>query len=204
MERITAKSFLRVSCGRKKRHWTPDVAQLKSCLLSTDKKALNQRLKRCVFIYKEFGPPVDMLIIGGIPAMFAIHELKAAFINGCDMATVLLAQSFIEHSLGGSFMMMGEECITERGFSELIKNALQNGQINPKLAASLHKLRKLRNPYVHPNSGLSSRTYMGRLLDQRKCEPKKLAERDAKHAIKVVVDFIRSNSQDWNPNSKPE
>jgi hypothetical protein len=185
----------------KRRHWVPpEIIQLKNNILSTDKKTLSRRLRRYVFIYKEFGPPVDMLLVGGIPSMFAINELKSAFFNGLDMATILLAQSFIEHSLGGSFIMIGEDKVAESGFSELIDNALHKGQISKKLAVKLHELRKIRNPYTHPKSGLSLRSYMGHLMHRKKyLLPECLAERDAKRAIKIVVDFIRNGSPNWHP-----
>ena len=52
------------------------------------------RIERCRFLWEEFGPPADMLLIGGIPAMFALDELKRSYVYGNFMATVLLAFPF--------------------------------------------------------------------------------------------------------------
>jgi len=53
-------------------------------------------MERWRFLWEEFGPPVDMLLIGGTPSMFALDELKRSYFYGNFMATVLLAQVFIE------------------------------------------------------------------------------------------------------------
>ncbi|MBW4516301.1 MAG: hypothetical protein KME11_13895 [Timaviella obliquedivisa GSE-PSE-MK23-08B] len=85
---------------------------IKNNNLSTER----ERLERYKFIWEEFGAPTDMLLAGGIPAIFALNEMKIAFINGQYMATVLLAQVFIEHSLGGYFATSDNTAISAKVF----------------------------------------------------------------------------------------
>jgi len=177
----------------------PNNETLLKHVLLGDKQTLTHRLRNYKSICKEFGPPTDMLLVGGIPAMFAIHELKTSYINGCYMATILLAQSFIEHSLGGSFLMSGDDAIVKKGFATLIKEGLSVGQIDEKLAKKLHDLRKMRNPYTHPNPGVTPRSYMGRMKEKETYKPEILAKQDANLAIQIVVDFLRYGSPDWKP-----
>lgn len=179
----------------------PNDETLSKDILSGDKYTFNKRLERYKFIRKEFGPPVDMLLVGGIPAMFAIQELQFSYINALYMSTILLAQSFIEHSLGGSFLMSGDDDIVEKGFSKLIDKALETNQIDQKLAGKLHELRKMRNPYTHPNPGITPRSYMGRMKEKDNYEPEILAEQDARFAIQIVIDFLRYGSKNWTPNN---
>lgn len=177
----------------------PNKNILRNHILTSDKQSLDHRLERYKFVYKEFGPSVDMLLVGGIPAMFAIHELKLSYIDGCYMATVLLTQSFIEHSLGSFFLMSGDDKTVKKGFANLINEALSIAQIDNELAKKLHELRKMRNPYTHPNPGITSRSYMGRMKEKATYDPETLAEQDAKLAIQIVVDFLRHGSPDWLP-----
>jgi len=177
----------------------PDNKLFKKYIFLGDKKSLRHRLKNHKFIWREFGPPIDMLLVGGIPSMFAIRELKTAYINGCYMATILLAQAFIEHSLGGAFLMGGCDSIVEKGFAMLIKEALVTGQISKELSKEFDELRKMRNPYIHPNPGLTSRSHMGRMKKKETWDPEILAEQDAKRAIEIVVDYLRHGSPDWKP-----
>lgn len=157
------------------------------------------RVDRLRFLWEEFGPPAGMLLVGGIPSMFALDELKRSYIYGNFMATVLLAQSFVEHSLGGSYSMAGKDKIANQGFAALIDSALNDGQLTGELAQTLHQLRKMRNPYIHFIGGAGAKSYMGRLFKQEVVSPEDLVVKDAKFAIRAVVDYLRHGSPNWNP-----
>ena len=153
-----------------------------------------------MFLWEEFGPPADMLLVGGIPAMFALEELKRSYAYGNFMAVVLLAQIFIEQSLGGGYSVAGKDDIAESGFASLIEIAIKDGHITSQLATALHSLRKIRNPYTHHIGGTGKRSYMGRIAEASFTAPEDLVVEDAKSAIRAVVDFLRHSSPDWNPN----
>jgi len=91
--------------------------------------------------------------------MFALDELKRSYIYGNFMATVLLAQSFVEHSLAASYYMAGKDKMAKQGFAGLIDSALKDGQLTGHLAETLHQLRKMRNPYIHFIGGAGPRSY---------------------------------------------
>jgi len=139
-----------------------------------------------------------MLLLGGVPAMLSIQELQRSYISGNFLAVVLLAQVFIEHSLGGEYGLRNEDDIVEGGLARLITQAGEDGIISPSLAKTLHELCKMRNPYTHPHGGVTARTYLKRLLDDGP-EPFALAERDARQAIEAVVDLLRERSPNWKP-----
>ncbi len=159
------------------------------------------RVERYRFLWEEFGPPANMLLIGGITSMFALDELKRSYAYRSFMATVLLAQVFIEQSLGGSYSLAGKDDMADEGFRGLLNAALQDGRITPDLAERLHRLRKVRNPYTHHIGGVGKRSYMGRLAETEFTAPEDLVVEDAKFAIRAVVDFLRHESPDWNPNN---
>lgn len=175
-------------------HWlweAPEIEQLERELEGEDEATRAVRAERLQFIQEEFGPPADMLLGGGIPAMFALREMTHAFVVGNFMATILLAQVFVEHSLGGSFILAGDDDTATEGFARLTKKSLLDGSITPALAKKLDELRKMRNPYTHPNPGATPRSHMGRMMEQKMYDPEQLAEKDAHVAIQIVVDFLR-------------
>lgn len=195
-----------------RKHWKlPLESELRKDIDDFHQNSTENQLKRYKFLWQEFGPPTDMLLIGGVPAMFALNELKLSFIKGNFLACVLLAQTFIEQSLGGSFIIAGQDRIAESGFYQLIENARYDDFISEDLAKSLHQLRLMRNPYVHPQAGIGPRTYMQRLLNEfttsdNGITPEDLAQKDAETAIKIVVDFLRESSRSsghpWEPPPK--
>ena len=157
------------------------------------------RVQRYSFLWEEFGPPADVLLVGGITSMFALDELKRSYAYGNFMATVLLAQVFIEQSLGGSYSLAGNDAVAEKSFADLVDAALQDGRITPPLAETLHGLRRIRNPYTHHIGGFGKRSYMGRLVEAEFTAPEDLVVEDAKFAIRAVADYLRNGTPDWNP-----
>jgi len=122
----------------------PKWEQLVDEVRSHDETTPKERVDRYKFVLEEFGPPVDMLPVGGIPAMFAIYELKRSFVvAGNYLATILVAQVFIEHSLGGTVILAGNDKIAEIGFATLIDISAQKGITTADLAHRLHELRKM-------------------------------------------------------------
>ena len=164
-----------------------------------ERETLSYRAERYRYLWEQFGPPADMLLVGGIPAMFALEELKRSYAYGNYMATVMLAQAFVEQSLGGMYTMAGRDEVVAKGFAALIDQALQDTQITKQVADDLHALRKMRNPYTHHTIGTGKRTYMGRLMESAPIAPEDLVLEDAKSAIRAVVDYLRNGSPDWNP-----
>ena len=95
--------------------------------------------------------------------------------------------------------MAGRDDIAEKGFAGLVDAAIEDGQITAELAEKLHRLRRMRNPYTHHTGGIGKRSYMGRLVKPEFIAPEDLVVEDAKFAIRVVVDYLRHGSSDWNP-----
>jgi hypothetical protein len=174
----------------------PDADTLRQELAEGEAATINYRVERGSFLWAEFGPPADAFLISGIPSMFALDELKRSFIYGNFMATVMLCQAFAEMSLGGMYSLSGNDTIAKKGFKALIEQASTDGHIPATLAAKLHALRTVRNPYLHSNY----QGYLNRLRDARSA-PEDLVVEDAKEAIRTVVDYLRHNSPGWHPQS---
>ena len=180
----------------------PPHQSLMEELANYDYNSLDERTKRHEFIWSEFGPPVDMLVTGGIPAMFALHELMSSYIYGNFLACVLVAQVFAEHSLGSKFLAQGGESVVNQGFGKMIEVAGKREMISENITERLHDLRNMRNPYVHPRIGLHEKGYMWRLV-QHNVDPEQLAQTDAEEAIRIIVDYLRAETKaaghPWEP-----
>jgi hypothetical protein len=139
-----------------------------------------------------------MLLVGGVPAMFAINEMKHSFLFGNYLATIVVAQVFVEHTLGASFAMAGDDKTANAGCARLIDESVKRGWLDGAIANRLHELRVMRNPYTHSRSGVPN-SYMNRLRDSATYDPHELAEADAREAIRIIVDWLRDGSPDWAP-----
>lgn len=177
----------------------PSEEYLRRSIEDGEQSTIEYRIDRLKFLWEEFGPPADMLLFGGIPSMFALDELKRSYIYGNFMATVLLSQSFVEHSLGAHYYMAGDAKTANLGFKALIDVSFKDGILDESLANLLHELRQIRNPYIHFVGSEGQRSYMGRLGKRSVFSPEDLAVEDAQFAIKAAVDYLRSGSPNWNP-----
>ena len=153
---------------------TPSDDYFRRHITEGEGSTVQYRVERYRFLWEEFGPPADMLLIGGIPSMFALDELKRAYVYGSFMAAVLLAQAFIEQSLGGMYSFAGDDKKASKSFAKLIDASRDDEHITQDMADALHRLRKMRNPYMHHAAGLGSRSYMGRLAENAFMAPEDL------------------------------
>jgi hypothetical protein len=193
-----------------RKKWSlPPEEELNSHLEGYYHESFDERLERYKFLWQEFGPPTDMLLDGGFQAFLALNEIKLCYIEGFYLAVVLLAQIFIENSLGGSYIIGGDDEIAEKGFKKLIDKALADRLIDDELAAKFQELRKMRNPYVHPKSGDGAGTFMGRIVEKSKAGKayeslEKFAKDDADQAVQTVVDFLRFSTERGEEDSESQ
>jgi hypothetical protein len=178
----------------------PPDDELKKQIEEQDSASADERIERYKFIWSEFGPPAEMLLVGGASAALALDEIKLCYIEGCYLACVLLSQLFIENSLGGSYILSGDEKAAEKGFAQLIDRALADNYIDSDLAIRLHELRQMRNPYTHPKAGAGSGTLIKRMVDRYNSGQSyeshvDFAGEDAKIAVAILVDFLRDGSR---------
>ena len=139
-----------------------------------------------------------MGLIGGIGAMFAYPELQSSFLNGNYMATIFCCQTFAEHSLAGGYALNGQDELVESGFKKLIDQSLADGTISALIAERLHELREMRNPYTHPRIIQKWQSLLDRVVAS-KSDPYSMAEKDARDAIQILVDFLRHGCPSWTP-----
>lgn len=163
-----------------------------------DASSRTARLGRLEFLIAEFGPPADMMLIGGIGAMFAIQELQSSFLSGNYMATIFCCQTFVEHSLAGGYALSGQDALVESGFKKLIDQSLADGTISAGIAERLHELREMRNPYTHPRVIQKRQSLLDRIVATTG-DPHSMAEKDARDAIQIVVDYLRYGCPSWTP-----
>ena len=181
----------------------PPDPTLRSELLEGDSATIGERVERYRFLREELGPPAGMLFWGGLPAMIAFHELQRSFVEGNLIATVVMSQTFIEHSLGASFSMSGEDSVVKSGFANLTRTSHDRDHISADVAGALDELRRMRNAYSHPQPGFTARSYMARLKEYG-YDPEELAVRDARRAIEIVADYLRDQSPNWTPENQDD
>lgn len=161
----------------------------------------NDRVARLKFLAAEFGPPTDMLLTGGFGSLLANHEMRWTFVEGHFLATVLVAQVFVEQLLGGRLILAGEDEAAEGGLSRIARRSCELGLLGTYVTDRVLELHRMRIAYGHAHVGLKSRSLMKRFLDQNGTDIWEFSEADARTALQIVVDLLRENSPAWNPDN---
>ncbi|AMQ41785.1 hypothetical protein AMS64_04980 [Aeromonas veronii] len=165
--------------------------------LQDEKDSREDRLGRLRELNTLFGPQGDQLLEGGYQSLLALHEVANSYVSGNFMAVVLLSQAFIEHSLSGRFVMMGQDELAQSSFKKIIDAAKDQSIVTPDLHKKLDSLRRIRNPYVHAKVGLKDGSLQKKMMDKQVYDPVEMARLDAFEALKVLKEFKDNNIYMW-------
>jgi hypothetical protein len=174
----------------------PSTEQITHELREADERTLEERVERAVYVRQMAEPgPMGWSIPGGPICGFAWWEAGRSFIAGNFLASILLVQATVEHSLA---MVLDRTGRPTRGltFKRLIDLAYDAGVVDTTLAGRLHRLRLMRNPYVHADVS-AIEDYIGRAQSETDGDPYALNDVNARVAVEIGVDFIREISRTW-------
>ena len=169
--------------GKKPKPKKKRPTKLESRLLKLDKNSFSGRLDRLKFIYKVY--PKGLLLSGDMEFVFTFTEVKDCFISGHFIATIVLAQAFIEKIFRQLFIDNGQQKEANEGLASMIKFARKNKLINTLIIDKVDELRLKRNPFTHTKDYNYSHTLQRRTL-KNETQPNKQLENDAKDAIQIL------------------
>lgn len=164
-----------------------------------DHESFNERLERWMFLRQRTDPPPDgWSLPGTMVGASAWWEAGRSFVGGNFIGAVILTQACIEDTLAEILRRRGEPPSSHRGLKRLIIAAQRIGEIDADLAQRLHRLRSLRNPYVHSDVHNWPPTYLRRAMAHTGGDWYKLSEKDAQFAIETVALLIDQVVAHWD------
>lgn len=175
----------------------PPTEWIANELHEADERTFRERVERDVYWRQVAEPgPMGWSIPGGPISGSAWWEAGRSFIAGNFLASILLIQTSVEHSL----VMVLHRCKRSTkglSFKKLIDSALEAGEIDTPLGTKLHRLRQMRNPYVHADVSAIDE-YVKRAQAEAGGDPYALNDLDARIAVEIGADFIRHISSNWD------
>ena len=167
-------------------------------LLEWDARTFDERVERWTALRQLTDPPLHgWCLPGDLIAASAWWEAGRSFVGGNFIATVILTQDFVERSLfsllGGAGKLVGQK----PGFAQLIAEAAAAGVLSEALAARLHELRRLRNPYVHNDRDSWPPRFVERAWTEADGDPYALTAEDARGALETGAIYIRGITRRW-------
>lgn len=126
---------------------------------------------------------------GPMDTLRVLEEARLCFISGQFVATVMLATSFVEHTLADE---LGELSLIKGKptLDRMIELARDNLGFPSDLLDRADRLRNLRNPFTHRRP-LEDKDTFGNRFMSAKVHPGAILEADAKLAIGVIYELFR-------------
>lgn len=148
-----------------------------------DKRTFQERLERLQHLQTIFPKGYGFLLPA--ESAFVLSEVKMCFINGQFIATIMLAQAFIEHTLQASLVRMGHPRVAGRSLSEITKWFRRNRPQHDYLMGKIDKLRGFRNPFSHLRPFDDPDTIGQRMLKSKQ-PPEVIIEKAARDALALM------------------
>ena len=116
---------------------------------------------------------------------YVLQEAKAAYVNGLFVATVMLAQAFIEHLLQSHLEHKGHAVIAHKGLGAIIKYMMKNEPEHGFLIKKVDAVRKFRNPFTHLRNFDDPDTLMQHVIRTHQ-PPDEVLKQEAEKALVVM------------------
>jgi hypothetical protein len=141
-----------------------------------------EKAKRLKYLHKI--NPDGLIMSGPIEFVLTYREVQLCYIDGHFLATLVLAQAFVEKLLHGHYNELGLKAIANKGLNAILQHARKNKTISSFVINNVDAIRLMRNPITHTKDinyqhGLDKRSY------NNKTSPLIQLEKDAKKAVEV-------------------
>lgn len=127
--------------------------EIKKMIKNNDSNIFKGRFTRLKFLLKNFTD--EPFLVSGLASEY-YEESRLCWYAGSFVATIIMVQLAFEELFRAHYRNMGinpklssGKRLSQMNFSELIDEAKKDKYISNQEASNLHKLRKIRNPYVH-------------------------------------------------------
>ncbi|HOX41185.1 MAG TPA: HEPN domain-containing protein [bacterium] len=157
-------------------------SRLATGLRAHDHRTFKKRLER-VENLKKVMPDAAYLMSFESHCVFT--EAKNTFINGEFVASILLANAFIEHWLQVHLESKGFEVESKKGLKQILGFIKKNKMLHEYLVEKINNLRLLRNPFAH----LKPANYLHGILNKVSSQqqfPDEVLEKEALKAIELM------------------
>ena len=134
-------------------------------------------------------PEAGVMHWGGATSLYALTELRIAYIHGLYLSTVLLALTFIEQELAGVLHASGWDKAASARLETLLTESLARGFLNETESEGFHRLRVVRNACAHYRIIADPMSSTQRSVAEE-IPNEFLLEKDAVRALRSVASYI--------------
>ncbi len=157
-------------------------------LRNYDSNSFRERLQRLRIINQIF--PFGRREFGSDESFRIFDEVVHSYIFGQYIATIILAQAFIERRFQEYFHIRLDDKRAKFTLDKFIKEFKGTDFLPDFILEKIDKIRLKRNPFVHHRMPLQKDTLMARAFNSE-THPDKILHDDAKDAIEVMFHMVQ-------------
>lgn len=158
-------------------------------LIHEDEKCRQARLDRLEWLANITSKNGNWLFHGGQLTKYLFEEARYCFVYGQFLAAIILGLSFVEHSLASILFGWGRNDLERANFSDLIKEALDQGIIDQNENLHIEKARSIRNAITHfRQPGDEERIELTTIIQN--AQPYEIIENEARNVMEIVLHLL--------------
>lgn len=173
---------------------TRDINELTRWLEEDDAKGRARRARRLQDLLSIMPVPVSgMSYMGGFESSTCFNEVRRCYLDGSDVAVVLLCLAYVERELAAQLYATGWEPAKEAPLRAVLEKAHEDGWLSGEVWRTYRDLAELRNSRAHFRAPLSETTLAARSVGES-TPPEEMLQSDARRAVMAMARIVRRQS----------
>ena len=170
------------------------VGELTAWLEADDAKGRAKRARRLRDLLEILPVSSDGLsFLGGEQSVICFEEIRRCYLDGSDMAAVLLCLTYVERELAAQLIAAGWEDAKKARLGAVLERACEDGVLSEFEWRTYLELARLRNSYAHFRAPASPTTMIARVVEENALGTEVLAK-DARHAVRAMGRIVKRQS----------
>ena len=167
---------------------------LTAWLETDDAKSRAIRAKRLHDLLEILPVPTDGIsFLGVVASAICFDEVRRCYLDGSDMAVVLLCLAYVERELTAELYAAGWEDAKSARLSAVLKMAYEGGGLSASDWRTYRELAHLRNSHAHFRAPGRRTSMMARAVKENALGSEVLAK-DAKRALQAMARIVKRQS----------
>jgi hypothetical protein len=164
------------------------IEDLEAQLRANDDATRHDRAERLDLLVQEMGEGDYRMFPGGPISAWAFQEATRAYVDGQYLSCVVVSQVCLEHSLAGTFALIGHDGPDGENYRNLLRQAHTVSALTDPEFELFDRLRTQRNPYAHPRPLADKASLLQRAVSSGTAVDDILMD-DARQAVTALIRF---------------
>ena len=131
--------------------------------------------------------------LGGEESVICFDEVRRCYLDGTDMAVVLLCLAYVERELAAGLYAAGWEDAKNARLGAVLEKAYEGGTLSDLEWQTYRELARLRNSHAHFRAPGSPTSLMARVVQGNALGTEVLAK-DARRAVQAMARIVKRQS----------